>query len=138
VEQCAEISRLVGLALEVEEIFGGAWVLEVSSPGLERAFFRLEQMTPYVGREVEVNLWEAHGDFPGRRKFRGVLRAVGKESVALRLAGTPAVPVEAVPEGRDVVFPWRSVRKVRLVHIFPDTGRMGAGKAAGKSGGKKA
>ena len=39
VDQCAEISRMVGLALEVDEVFADAWVLEVSSPGMDRLFF---------------------------------------------------------------------------------------------------
>lgn len=39
VEQCAEISRMVGLALDVEEIFPDAWTLEISSPGSGSSLF---------------------------------------------------------------------------------------------------
>lgn len=63
VDQCAEISRMVGLALDVEELFSDAWTLEVSSPGLERPFFRPEQLPPYMGREVDALLWDPHPIF---------------------------------------------------------------------------
>ena len=44
--QCEEISRHLGLALEVEDAVPSAYVLEVSTPGLTRLFFSLEQMRP--------------------------------------------------------------------------------------------
>ncbi len=38
IDQCAKVSRDVGLMLEVEEVIDSAYVLEVSSPGLEEIF----------------------------------------------------------------------------------------------------
>ncbi|MEG6594048.1 ribosome maturation factor RimP, partial [Desulfovibrio sp. 1188_IL3213] len=56
IEQCEEISRHLALALEVEDSIADAYVLEVSTPGLSRLFFSLEQMVPYVGDVVEARL----------------------------------------------------------------------------------
>lgn len=136
VDQCAEISRMVGLALDVEELFPDAWTLEVSSPGLERPFFRPEQLPPYVGREVDVLLWDPHPDFPGRRKFRGELAAVEDDAFTLRLSGTdvPAAPSASSSsspssgEGQARIR-WDDARRVRLIHIFPDTSKPRPGKA---------
>lgn len=125
VDQCAEISRMVGLALDVEELFADAWTLEVSSPGLERPFFRPGQMSAYVGREAEVLLWDPHPDFPGRRKFCGRLTAVEGDVFTLRLSAA-----DAAADGTSVRIPWDDVRRAHLVHIFPDTSKPRPGKAA--------
>lgn len=134
VDQCAEISRMVGLALDVEELFADAWTLEVSSPGLERPFFRPGQMLAYVGRETEVLLWDPHPDFPGRRKFCGRLTAVEGETFTLCLS-----TADRAADGTPVRIQWDDVRRARLVHIFPDTSKPRPGKAAApKSARKKA
>ena len=88
VEQCAELARLLGLALDVENFLPGAYVLEVSSPGLERRFFTAGQLAGALGRKVAVTLLRPLADFPGRRRFRGIL-----ESVPDRSSTTPDFPV---------------------------------------------
>ncbi|MFR0874479.1 MAG: ribosome maturation factor RimP [Bilophila wadsworthia] len=64
IDQCAELSRLAGLALDVEDPFATNWTLEISSPGLQRPFFKIDQLRNYVGRELEVDAW--HRLIPGR------------------------------------------------------------------------
>ena len=122
VNQCAEISRLVGLALEVEDAFPGAWTLEVSSPGLERTFFRLEQMNRYIGETIEVILWNPLPDVPLRKKYRGIVSEVGAGAFSLELS-------EASPDSPPQVrIRWDDVRKAGLIHVFPDTNKPGTGK----------
>ncbi|GFM32392.1 ribosome maturation factor [Desulfovibrio subterraneus] len=111
IDQCADISRHTGLALEVEDIISGAYILEVSSPGLERPFFSAAQMAAYVGSPVVVVLREPHGEFSGRRKFPGTLQGVNGEDVTLSL-----------PEEEGVLtVHWNDIKKAHLVHVFPDT-----------------
>ncbi len=143
IDQCAEISRMVGLALDVEEIFPDAWTLEISSPGMDRPFFRSSQLIPYVGQELDVTLWDAHPAYAPRKKFRGTLVRAGENDFALRVNDM------APPERQaDIVMIWDGVRRARLVPVFPDTSKPGKpsapgapkGTAAKKStgGGKKA
>jgi ribosome maturation factor RimP len=73
IDQCAELSRLLGLSLDVEDIIPGAYVLEVSSPGLERTFFTGSQLACAVGLKVEIILHQPQDAWPGRKKFRGLL-----------------------------------------------------------------
>lgn len=73
VDDCARVSEQVGAVLDVEEPISGEYTLEVSSPGMDRRLFRVEQCAAYIGEEVEVKLRRA---FDGRRKFRGTLRGV--------------------------------------------------------------
>ena len=111
IDQCADISRHTGLALEVEDIISGAYILEVSSPGLERPFFSAAQMAAYVGSPVVVVLREPHGEFSGRRKFPGTLQGVNGEDITLSL-----------PEEEGVLtVHWNDIKKAHLVHVFPDT-----------------
>ena len=79
IDQCAELSRLAGLALDVEDPFATNWTLEISSPGLQRPFFKIDQLRNYVGRELEVVLAAPLDTWPGRKKFSGFLSAVADE-----------------------------------------------------------
>lgn len=73
IDECTEISRHLSLALDVEDLIPGAFTLEVSSPGLERPFFCLDQMQPYVEQVIRVRL-----DRPleGRKNFKGPLISI--------------------------------------------------------------
>ena len=140
VDQCAEISRMVGLALEVDEVFSDAWVLEVSSPGLDRMFFEPAQLASYAGSDIDVTLADPHPDIPGRRRFKGPRKSVSDGQFIMEVLLAPASGEK--PEPADVVIRWNQVKKARLIPVFPDTSKPGAGKSAkkasGKGGGKKA
>lgn len=112
VDDCAEISRLIGLSLEVEDIFADAWILEVSSPGLERSFYEIGQLRPYLGHPVDVTLELQHKDFADRKKFRGTLKEVNANTFTLILDN---------PEEQECEITWDSVKKAHLIHIFPET-----------------
>lgn len=73
VDDCARVSEQVGAVLDVEEPISGEYTLEVSSPGMDRRLFRVEQCAAYIGEGIEVKL---RRPFEGRRKFRGTLRGV--------------------------------------------------------------
>ncbi|GFK92710.1 Ribosome maturation factor RimP [Fundidesulfovibrio magnetotacticus] len=103
VEHCAQVSRQLGLALDVEDLLPGAYHLEVSSPGLERRFFAFEQLAPHEGREIDVTLALPVN---GRKRFRGVLDSARDGALALTC------------EGNALRFPWSDVTRARLVHHF--------------------
>ena len=138
IDQCAAISRLVGLALEVDEVFADAWVLEVSSPGFDRLFFEPAQLKPYIGREIDVALVDPHPEIAGRRKFKGPLKAVDGDRFTVEVLLSASEGEKPAPT--EVSIRWDMVKKARLIHIFPDTSKPGAGKnakkASGKGGGK--
>ena len=131
VDECAHLSRLLGLTLDVEEPFASNWVLEISSPGLERPFFRFEQLRGYEGRTLDVLMSESHDEWNGRKKFCGRLDAVGDETLTL----TPSA--RTVDDPDDVCIPWHLVRRAHLVHEFAESGRKAEKPGAKKPGGKK-
>lgn len=135
VDQCAELSRLLGLSLDVEDMFTSGWTLEVSSPGLERPFFHLEQLRAYLGRELEVALSAPLESWPNRKKFHGVLSRITDSVFTLDLPLAPAARRTAdEPASADI--PWSAVRKAVLVHNFPEPGakRNGNGRRHGTNG----
>ena len=128
IDQCAELSRLAGLALDVEDPFSTNWTLEISSPGLQRPFFKIDQLRDYVGREVDVVLSAPLDAWPGRKKFSGVLKAVADEEFTLAL---PAATRKA-EDPEDVTIAWPFVRKATLIHHFPEPGKKPGGKKDSK------
>ena len=127
IDQCAKISRMVGLALEVENVFPSAYVIEVSSPGLSRVFFRLDQLAAYVGDMVDLTLLEAHPDWLGRKKFRGRLCAVEGDRITLAVeSGAENVD----PGEQSLELRWEDVRKAARVHVFPERKKPGQKKRA--------
>lgn len=130
IDQCARLSRQLGLALDVEDVIRDAYVLEVSSPGLERPFFEAAQMVPYVGRTIELTLAVPHPEWPGRRKFRGVIMRVEDDTLTFLPDTAPRPDEDPAP----LSVAWDDVKKANLVHIFPDTTRPQPG---GKTGQRK-
>lgn len=137
IDKCAELSRLLGLSLEVEDVFSGAYVLEVSSPGLERTFFTAEQLAAHAGKTVEISLHSPCAEYPGRKKMTGTLSCLEGERFGV-------APLD-VPEDKRVaaLFVWPDVKKAKLVHFLPEPpdavkGRKGSQpRKAAKSAGPK-
>ncbi|MGJ3521933.1 ribosome maturation factor RimP [Nitratidesulfovibrio sp. D1] len=130
IDQCARLSRQLGLALDVEDVIRDAYVLEVSSPGLERPFFEAAQMAPYAGRTIELTLAVPHPEWPGRRKFRGDIVRVEGDALTFLPDAAPAPGEAPAP----LTVAWDDVKQAHLVHIFPDTTRPQPG---GKTGQRK-
>lgn len=78
VDDCARVSRQISAALDVEDPIAEAYVLEVSSPGLDRPLTKREDFERYAGETVKVRMNEA---VLGRRNFKGTL--VGMEGDAV-------------------------------------------------------
>ena len=96
------------------------------------------QLKPYIGREVDVALLDPHPEIAGRRKFKGPLKAVDGDRFTVEVLLSASEGEKPAPT--EVSIRWDMVKKARLIHIFPDTSKPGAGKnakkASGKGGGK--
>jgi ribosome maturation factor RimP len=84
-EDCEHVSRQVGDLLDVEDPVPGGYVLEVSSPGLDRRLRTPAHFAAVVGAEVRVELKRA---IEGRRKFRGELIAADEAAIEMNIDGT--------------------------------------------------
>jgi len=81
-DDCAEVSRQVSGVMDVEDPISGEYTLEVSSPGIDRLLFRLDQYLAYVGEWIELRL---RVPFEGRRKFNGTLKGIEGEDVIIQV-----------------------------------------------------
>lgn len=70
-DDCALVSREIGDLLDIKDIFQHGYVLEVSSPGLDRPLRKEEDFTRAVGKRVKVRTLVP---VEGRRNFTGCLR----------------------------------------------------------------
>ena len=80
VEDCAKLSRELSLILDVEDPLPGEYLLEVSSPGIDRPLTRPKDFERWIGFDAKVEL-EAQLD--GRRRFRGRLTAFDSETLKI-------------------------------------------------------
>lgn len=108
---CARVSRALGAVLDAEDVMPGPYVLEVSSPGLERRFFSAGQMAAYQGQEVDIRLHEPQD---GRRHFRG------------QLSGVEGDDVHVTEGDKSFRVPFGRIKAAHLVHQFPEPGVKGA------------
>lgn len=103
VEDCAKVSRQISAVLDVEDPITIEYTLEVSSPGMDRPLFTLEQYQRYVGENVKIRL---RSPFEGRRNFNG------------RLVGIEADEVVIVVEDHEYLLPIEMIDKAELVPQF--------------------
>lgn len=101
IENCTKVSRQIGAALDVDDIIPVAYILEVSSPGIDRVLFTPEQYTNYVGEEVKVR---TRSPIEGRRNFRGTIESVGDLEVSVKIDNdTFVIPFNVVDRARLVL-----------------------------------
>lgn len=81
---CETVSRQISALLDVEDPVTGHYVLEVSSPGLDRKLTKPAHFERYIGEAVRVRL-----RFPveGRKNFRGKLVAASEEQIDVEVDG---------------------------------------------------
>ena len=87
VEDCAKVSREVSLLLDVEDPLQGEYLLEVSSPGIDRPLTRAKDFERWVGFDVKVEMVETIDD---RRRFRGRMTNFDGKTVTLVVDGEKA------------------------------------------------
>jgi len=104
IDDCERVSKQVSALLDVEDPMGTAYVLEVSSPGLDRVLFKPEQYAERIGEQIDVRL-----SYPlqGRRRFVGRLNSLEDDEIAVQIG----------PE-EEVVIPLETVQRARVVPQF--------------------
>lgn len=84
VDGCAQISREISVILDVEDPIESEYVLEVSSPGLDRPLTRLKDFANYAGYETKVEMQRAVNN---RKRYRGILRGTEEDLILMDVDG---------------------------------------------------
>ncbi len=103
IEDCEKASRELSALLDVEDPIPGHYVLEVSSPGIDRPLFSAAQFRKVAGQEIKVLL---KTPLEGRRRLRGKLVTVEGERIALEAEGRTVEFEHALVESAHVVPNW--------------------------------
>lgn len=82
IDDCAAISTAVSAVLDVEDPLEDAYVLEVSSPGIDRPLTRLKDFDAWQGFEARL---ETHEMIDGRRRFKGTLAGTEGDEVLIEI-----------------------------------------------------
>ena len=100
VDACAEISHSVSALLDVADPIAGGYMLEISSPGIDRPLIRIEDYDRFGGFEAKIELSRP---VDGRKRFRG------------RLLGTCDGHVRLTTEAGETELPFDAVVRAKLV-----------------------
>lgn len=100
-DACAKISRQISAILDVEDPIEGRYLLEVSSPGIERPLFTIAQCQRYIGQSVSIRLRIPR---EGQRNFKGIIQSAAGERIAVRLDDQTTLDLA-----------WRDVEKAQLM-----------------------
>ncbi len=118
-DDCEKVSRAADALLDDrDQDFDDNYLLEVSSPGIERPLFKLEDYRRFAGRAVSVKLREP---FQGRRRLSVVIGEISGENVLLNC------------EGEVLSIPFSAISSAHLVYIE----EKGQKKTFKKKGGKR-
>jgi ribosome maturation factor RimP len=97
--EITRVSRVVGELLDVHDLIGSSYTLEVSSPGLTRELKKPRDYERYTGRLVRLT---TRGPWQGKQVHRGILKGLENEEVSLE-------------EDQELVrIPLREIAKARL------------------------
>jgi ribosome maturation factor RimP len=102
-DDCERVSHRVSGLLDVEDPIPGQYVLEVSSPGLDRPLRKEEHFRRQIGKLAKVVLQAGR---PGRRRYKG------------RIQGVEAGVLEIEVDGERVALPLSEIESARLVPEF--------------------
>ncbi|MCH8262453.1 MAG: ribosome maturation factor RimP [Proteobacteria bacterium] len=93
-DDCTRVNHQVIGVLDVHDPIKERYHLEISSPGLDRPLFTLEQFKRYLGQEVKMKFRER---FNERRKIRGVIKAVEEKAVLVSEDGVDyLIPADVI------------------------------------------
>lgn len=82
VDDCSSVSRLVSVLMDVQEPIKDSYILEVSSPGLERPLVKSADYQRFCGQNVVVTTCQPVN---GRKRFQGRLTSSGENEITLEL-----------------------------------------------------
>jgi ribosome maturation factor RimP len=94
IDDCEWVSKRIGALLDVEDLIDKAYILEVSSPGLDREFKNVEEYDIFKGRDVVIKTKEPINE---KKVFKGTLLGLEDEKVKIKEnEETVEIPLENV------------------------------------------
>jgi len=110
VGDCAEVSRALARRLDAELPGAGNYVLEVSSPGMNRPVETVDQYRRFMGERVKLELKDPR---EGQMHFEGTIESVEGERIRFRVKDDQILEltVDAIASAHLEIDPWKGRRK---------------------------
>jgi len=101
IDECALMNSLLSDALDKAEVFSTAYILEVSSPGVDRLLKQKNDFSRVTGKKIKCFLSEA---IEGKLEIEGIVNAAGDDAVTLETAaGNVDIPYVKINKARQVI-----------------------------------
>jgi ribosome maturation factor RimP len=100
VDDCARLSRAISNLLDEADPIDSEYMLEVSSPGIDRPLMKPADYERFAGHDAKIELDAPIG---GRKRFQGTVARVEGETVVLDC------------EGETVTLPLAAIRQAKLI-----------------------
>jgi ribosome maturation factor RimP len=103
IDDCVRVSRELGDLIDVKNFIDHTYVLEISSPGLDRPLKKEKDILKAMNKKIKLKMVTP---VKGRRNYSGYLRDFKDGALHLEI------------EGGMVTLPWREVDKANLIYEF--------------------
>lgn len=104
IDDCEAVSRALEVELDKNDPIEQAYILEVSSPGIDRPLKKESDFAKYAGEIVDIKLYKA---FEGSKEYQGALKGLENNIVTI-----------TDDNGKDISFDRKDIAGVRLAVIF--------------------
>lgn len=104
VDDCEMVHRELGELLDEQDFVEGSYILEISSPGLERPLKKEKDFARSIGKEVKVRTFKK---IDGSKEFTGCLKAYDKDTVTMQ-----------TEDGKNMVFKRDDIALIHLAFDF--------------------
>ncbi len=109
VRECADLSKRIGDLLEIENLIPHRYVLEVSSPGLDRPLTTPADFKRKIGERVKIFLKE---EVDGKKELRGKIKGLEGENLLLLVESSGGCKDEEKAKN----VPLRVVTKAKIMY----------------------
>ncbi len=94
-DDCSKVSHQVSIVLDVEDFIHSAYLLEVSSPGLERGLYKRADYERFAGSIAKI---KTRSPIKGQRNFRGRILGLENDNVIVgdRTSGRVELPLDGI------------------------------------------
>ena len=103
VDDCAKVSHEISGILDVEEPITMAYILEVSSPGMDRILFSAHQFSEFIGEDVKIKLNQM---VESRRKIKGTILSVDGDNITIGM------------EDSEIIIEFDQIMRARINPVF--------------------
>lgn len=104
IDDCEAVSKALEKKLDEADPIEQAYILEVSSPGIDRPLKKEKDFIKYAGEIVDIKLYKP---FDGKKEYQGELKGLQDKIVTI---------IEE--DGKEISFTQKEIASIRLAVIF--------------------